>query len=219
MIARGCSDCARRRYSAGGVRGVRLGSRAAWRRRCGILVGLLTIVERRRWLLAEGGEEGRQEKGTLGRHGGWHSNLEPERRWHDSRVLCLNGGYEGLEVRDMLCVPRILRFVVTRVGREMFVGSEAAAIGNDCWTGEPEARDAAGCVGLPENGDELSTRCRTSCTLQALSMSLLLTCPFSSRVIPDVGPGVRALGLGAPGCAVRWAGLGLDGTIPAEFPF
>lgn len=30
------------------------------------------------------------------------------------------------------------------VGREMFVGGEAAAIGNDCWTGEPEARDAAG---------------------------------------------------------------------------
>lgn len=46
-----------------------------------------------------------------------------------------------------------------------------------------------------------------------------LDLPLSSRAIPDVGPGVRALGLGAPGCAVRWAGLGLDGRIPAEFPF
>jgi len=55
------------------------------------------------------------------------------------------GGYGILEVRDMLYPWN--HGWDTCVGREeMFVGSEAAAIGNDCWTGEPEAREAAGCV-------------------------------------------------------------------------
>ena len=80
-------------------------------------------------------------------------------------------------------------------------------------------RCGRGCVGLPENGDELSVQevlhvASLSGSWTLLVDVLLLTRPF--YVISDVGRGVRALGLGAQ--VAPCGGLGLDGTIPAKLP-